>query len=185
MKTVITTLLLLCTLISCGQEKSNNTTTQTLSWVGKAAVGGYAPEGTLEVKDINAVIEGDTLHELTVTIDMKSLDQENKQLKKHLRDKDFFHVKKYPEAIFKLTQPLQIGTATEIIGDMTIKQTTQEEIIPVTIFREGTTVLISFEHTMNRIDYGITYNSPSVFEKIKENAIADDIVLKGTLRIAE
>ena len=183
MKTIITCLFILCTLTACGQKNQSNTNSQTISWGGKAAVGGYAPESTLQIKDIQATLDGNTLLNLKVTIDMKSLDQENKQLKKHLKEKDFFHVKKYPEAIYELSQPFVVGVDTHFIGNMTIKDKTQTEKIAAQASLENGVITLILNHRMNRIDYGITYNSPSVFEKIKENAIADEIQLKGTIVI--
>ena len=183
MKTILISLAILLSLTACGQETKSSNNLQTLTWGGKAAVGSYAPEGTLEVKDINIRVENNKIQELIVTIDMRSLDQENERLTKHLRDKDFFHVKKYPEAKFELTEQFTISTDSLLKGVMTIKNKTQKENIPVTALLEDTILSLSINHTMNRLDYGITFNSPSVFEKIKENAIADEITLKGTLKI--
>ncbi len=183
MKTILIFLAILLSLTACGQETKSSNNLQTLSWGGKAAVGSYAPEGTLKVKDMSIRMEDNTIQELVVTINMKSLDQENKRLTKHLRDKDFFHVKKYPEATFELTEQFNIGTDSLLKGVMTIKNKTQKENISVTALLENAIVYLSINHTMNRLDYGITFNSPSVFEKIKENAIADEITLKGTLKI--
>jgi len=183
MKTILTSLTFLLFFTSCAQEQSTNTGLQTITWGGKAAVGNYAPEGTLNIKNIQAKIDENTVQSLHITIDMKSLIQENQRLTKHLRNKDFFHVKKYPEATFELTEAFTIGTDKLLTGKMTIKSTSQREQIPVTISNKNDILTITFSHSMNRLDYGITFNSPSVFEKIKENAIADEITLKGTLNI--
>ncbi len=183
MKKAITILTVLITLTSCAQESNTNQKLQTLLWSGKAAVGTYAPEGTLAIKNIQSQVRENSIQSLVITVDMKSLYQENSQLTKHLRDKDFFHVKKYPEAIFELTEPFIIGTSTYLTGRMSIKDKKQTEKIAVVATLENKKIILRFDHTMNRLDYGITYNSPSVFEKLKENAIADKIVLRGTIRI--
>lgn len=183
MKFIITSLCILFTLAACAQETKSKNNVQTLIWGGKAAAGGYAPEGTLEVKSTTSEIDGGTIRALKVIIDMKTLSQENKQLTKHLRDKDFFHIKKYPEAIFELTEMFNADSDSLLIGKMTIKNKTQQEKIPVRVSIVNGTMSLTINHTMNRLDYGITYNSPTVFEKIKENAIADEITLKGTLKI--
>ncbi len=183
MKMILTTLCILLTFTACAQESKSKNDVQVLTWGGKAAAGSYAPKGTLEVKNIASEIEGSTIKALKVIIDMKSLSQENERLTKHLKEKDFFHVKKYPEATFELTNPFIVGTDSIFSGMMTIKNKTQKELIPITVLIQDRMLSITFNHTMNRIDYGITYNSPSVFEKIKENAITDEITLKGTLSI--
>lgn len=183
MKTIITTLCILFTLTACAQESKSKNNVQTLTWGGKAAAGSYAPEGTLDVKSTTLEIEDSTIKALKVIIDMESLSQENARLTKHLRDKDFFLVKKYPEAIFELTKVFNANSDSLLIGMMTIKNKTQQESIPVQASLVNGRISLSINHTMNRLDYGITYNSPTVFEKIKENAIADEITLKGTLKI--
>jgi len=39
-------------------------------------------------------------------------------------------------------------------------------------------VVLNGTITINRTDYGITFNSPSYFEKLKDQAIADDFKLE-------
>lgn len=34
---------------------------------------------------------------------------------------------------------------------------------------------------MDRTQYGVNHNSPSIFKRLKEDAIADEFVLKGEL----
>lgn len=182
MRIYITIALLLFTFSSCAQDKKATSDTQTLTWGGKASVGGYAPEGTLIVKDIQSTFNGNILEQLIVTIDMKSLHQENERLTKHLKDKDFFHVKKYPMATFTLTEAFSPDSSEYLIGIMTIKNKKQTEKIRVQAsFQKNGTLSLSFDHTMNRLDYGITYNSLSIFKSLKENAIADSFTLKGNL----
>ena len=183
MKTYITLLLLFISSIIYSQD--NYTITQgskTLTWSGKAAVGGYAPEGTLQIRKATAVYHDNTLQSLEITVDMTSLYQENKRLMGHLRDKDFFHVKKYKTATFVLTEAINTDTTTNtLVGYMTIKDTKHKENVKATISIQGDTITITFDHKMDRTVYGVTYNSPSIFKSIKENAIADDFTLKGTL----
>lgn len=183
MKNVFLITLLLVNLVSYGQ-KTITQLNQTITWQGKAAVGDYAPEGTLEIKKIELLMVNDTIKSMTITINMKSLSQENKQLTKHLKGKDFFDVKKYPEASFNLTNEFVIGKTEAMVGEMTIKNKSQTEEITIDINKDNTILKLSFNHKMNRLDYGITYNSPTVFEKLKDNAISDDIRLKGVLTIS-
>jgi polyisoprenoid-binding protein YceI len=156
---------------------------QILTWQGRAALGGYAPEGTLEVMEASAEILGDKLTYLSAVVDMRTLDQENSQLKNHLRDKDFFHVKKFPVATFILSEAVKLDDSEILLkGIMTIRGKSSEEKIKAEVIVQDENISISFDHTMDRTLYGITYNSPSVFEKLKENAIADDFNLKGTIK---
>lgn len=180
-------LILIITVLSVGlvaaQEQAIITpNTQQVTWQGKAAVGGYAPIGTLDIKSATLNFTEQRMDALEIIIDMTSLQQENKQLEGHLKEKDFFHVKNYPTAVFKLNEPLEIASQEIVLtGYMHIKEKTIVENIAAKISKEGTKIFIQFDHTMNRTDYGIIYNSLSFFKKLKENAIADEFTIKGEL----
>ena len=153
-----------------------------LTWQGKAAFGSYAPEGTLDISGGRINLENDSITQLNVVIDMTTLSQENKQLEGHLRNADFFDVELFDKASFTMTNKLSVSdTQATLKGVMTIKGQSRAEEIPVTIQKTATGVIITFNHTMDRTQYGINYNSPSFFKRLKENAIDDDFTLKGTL----
>jgi polyisoprenoid-binding protein YceI len=131
--------------------------------------------GTLVIKD-------NVIESLEVKVDMKSLDHKNKRLKSHLRGKDFFEVKKYTTATFTLDQPVAIvdGKA-QLSGTFTIKNSSHQEQMQVTILVKENKVSLAFDTEIDRTKYGVKFNSPSFFKKMKENAIADLFVLKGNL----
>ncbi|TDY00532.1 YceI family protein [Thiohalophilus thiocyanatoxydans] len=70
--------------------------------------------------------------EVEITIDMASIDSNHAERDKHLREEDFFHVKKYPEARFVSTsfEEHDDDTAT-LKGDLTIKDVTRNVTIDV------------------------------------------------------
>ena len=183
MKIYIITLFLLITSSVWSQETYILTPeSNILTWRGKAAIGGYAPEGTLEIKDAILSTTNTRLETLEIVVDMTSLYQENKQLSEHLRDKDFFYIKKHKTAVFKLLEPIDFtNTNCTLKGTMTIKGKTNIEFIEVRITKTETRVTIDFNHTMDRTQYDINYNSPSIFKSLKENVIADNFTLKGAL----
>lgn len=183
MKTYITFLLLSISTLLCSQniytiKKNSNI----LTWGGKAAVGGYAPEGTLQIQKATISYENNIITALEIIVDMTSLYQENKQLSGHLRDKDFFHVKKYKIATFILSEPTDISSGIcTLSGMMTIKNAQNKEQIKATVVMQEGIISITFNHNMDRTTYGVNYNSPSIFKSLKENVIADDFTLKGSL----
>ena len=164
------------------QELQLITASSTFEWTGKAAFSAYSLTGTLTATNGILSVSNDSIITLKVTIDMKSLDHENGDLKKHLRSKDFFEVNTFTKAQFKLTQPAIISNNTvSLIGEMTIKDVTH----PETIIASFNGQKLTFSHTMNRTIYGVKFNSPSIFKKLKENAIADQFELKGSLYFKE
>ena len=182
MKTIIITLVSLLSLQGISQTKGIiSKKEQQVFWKGKAATGGYSPEGTLGIFSAEILVDQKMVTSLYITIDMRTLYHENKQLKNHLRDKDFFDVKKYPVATFLLKEETSIEKTTILVGEMTIKGIAREEKIPVNITQDEACIHISFEHTIDRTQYGVTFNSPSIFTAMKENLIADNFTLKGSL----
>lgn len=181
MKTTLKIIILLTTYLVGAQNLKLEQTT--LNWTGKAAFSNYELTGSLKTKSGMLTIENDSITTLSVTIDMKSLNHENKDLKNHLRGKDFFEVKKYNEATFTLTNPIVINkNKATLIGYMTIKGITKQEIIEINISSKKDETTVSFNCVIDRTIYGVTFNSPSLIKKLKENAIADKFKLKGKLK---
>ncbi len=182
MKTIIYLSLFFLSFSTQAQNFRLNSQASTLNWTGKAAFNTYALSGTLKAKFGKLRIEKDTIVELTLVIDMMSLDHENNDLKSHLRSKDFFNVKKFKEAQFLLSNnPLIKSEEAQIKGRLTIKDKSKQETILIAIVKIGNKMKFSFKTTLDRLDYGVTYNSPSLFKKLKQNAIADEFVLEGEL----
>ena len=183
------TILILSLILSCGalfaQQTLNIHSPEPLTWQGKAAMGGYSPEGTLQIEKALLTIKDDQIIGLVVAVDMTTLSQENKRLEGHLRDADFFDVAVFPQAVFTLTKPIDLKFGgSELEGVMSIKNNAQTEVIPAQISIIDGMIVVEFNHKFDRTDYGITYNSPSVFEKLKDQAIADEFSLKGKLSFA-
>jgi polyisoprenoid-binding protein YceI len=156
---------------------SNNKST--LKWTGKAAFNAYSLSGTLKAKSGNIKIKNGKITAAKIIINMKTLDAENKDLKKHLRSKDFFEVKKYKTATFALTKPIDLKAKNPIaIGKLTIKGKTKPYSFPLSIKKVGKQYQVSGILTIDRTDFGIYYNSPNYFKGLKQKAIADEFKLK-------
>lgn len=177
----ITALFILITININAQKLNLDKNSSTITWTGKAAFNSYALTGNLQAKSGEILMINDSIKKLEVIIDMKSLHHENKDLKKHLRNKDFFEVKKYQAAVFTLLKPIKIKNGkTILVGNLTIKNITNIEEIEVEILKDKT-VEISFTTKLDRTKYGVKFNSPSFFKRMKENAIADEFILKTQL----
>lgn len=176
-------ILLICSAFCNAQTSYKLNTSTLLEWQGKAAFSSYSPAGTLKVDKAAITVKNDSILAMVVSVDMTSLSQENKQLEKHLRDADFFDVTVFGQASFTLTKAVEISSNSVVLeGLMTIRGKTQPELISAQITEKNQQYVISFDHTFDRTMYGINYNSPSIFKRIKENAIEDNFTLKGSLR---
>jgi polyisoprenoid-binding protein YceI len=99
------------------------------------------------------------------TIDVATLTTGIQQRDDHLRSPDFFEVEKYPQMTFKTTS-FKAGTGDlwELIGDLTIRETTR----PITLAVEfngagtdpwgGTRAAFTAAGSLEREAFGLTYN---------------------------
>lgn len=153
-----------------------------IKWTGKAAFNSYNLTGTISVIKGSFKIKNNLVTDFEISIDMKSIEHENTDLKKHLRSEDFFDVKSFKVSKFKLTEPALIeNNSVTLIGLLTIKDTSRKEALKLKL--DLTKNLITGILTINRTLYGASFRSPSLFEKIKEDAISDDFKLECTLEL--
>ncbi len=114
-------------------------------------------------------IDGDKPENTTaeVTLKVASIDTRNAQRDGHLATNDFLDAETYPEIKFVSTSATQVDDENfEITGDLTIKGITNSITIPFAF--EGVAVdpygqtRVGFDgsHTINRKDYGVTWNAP-------------------------
>lgn len=120
--------------------------------------------------NFNAIIEANvtdlTNANIDFTVDLSSIDTRNKDRDAHLVSADFFDVEKYPAMSFRSTNIKEITNGEyEVTGDLTIHGTTKSETFSVTFEGQGKDpwgnekVGFSAEGSINRADYGLTWNS--------------------------
>jgi polyisoprenoid-binding protein YceI len=120
--------------------------------------------------NFSAVVEADVTDLSDAAIDFKielsSIDTRNKDRDAHLVSADFFDVEKYPEMTFRSTDIKKNGEGEyDVIGDLTIHGITKPETFSVTFEGQGKDpwgnekVGFSANGTINRADYGLTWNS--------------------------
>ncbi|MBC8756960.1 YceI family protein [Kordia sp. YSTF-M3] len=109
------------------------------------------------------------------TIDLNTLraqdmnEEGNQSLTEHLKDPDFFDVKKYPTATLVITAiRYHDATSFEAKADMTIKGITQPVKFQAEIDFEKAEMTTKFK--IDRTLWGVNYNS-----KLKDKAISDAI----------
>jgi polyisoprenoid-binding protein YceI len=117
--------------------------------------------GTIEYdgKDVNTV-------KADVTIDVKGITTANEKRDAHLRSDDFFDVANHPNVTFK-SKRVETGAAGrfKIVGDLTMRGTTKEVALDVdgptapTKTRNGIAIGATASTKVNRLEYGLKYNS--------------------------
>lgn len=119
-------------------------------------------DGTVEIDGANPANST-----ARVTIKAASIDTRNTQRDEHLRGNDFLAMESYPEITFVSSRVRQTGEDSfELTGDLTIRGVTKPVTIPVSYEGAATdpfgNLRAGFEGsvTINRKDYGITWNAP-------------------------
>lgn len=99
-----------------------------------------------------------------IVINVSSIDTRLKARDDHLRNSDFFDVENFPTITFKATKLVKKENGYELTGDFTLRGVTKEVSTlvkirgPVQSPFGGEVIGISGELTINRQDYGVSWN---------------------------
>lgn len=156
-----------------------------LTWIGHAEVGTYAPSGSLSIREGQILFENGSLLGANLVIDMTSMTQSNPDLLHHLRSPDFFDVEHYPTAVIKIDRI----AGGMVFGSMALKNKSAPFQSPVKVTQSNGRFNILGKVTLDRTQYGIIYNSTSFFSSLGNNAIRNtfevEFSLTGAGEIAE
>jgi len=105
-----------------------------------------------------------TKSQLEVEIDATSVDTKEAKRDEHLRSADFFDVAQFPKLTFKSSKIEKDGDDYKVSGDLTIKGVTKSVTLEVeggAVVKDpwgGTRTGFSAKTTINRKDFGLTWN---------------------------
>ena len=100
----------------------------------------------------------------------------NNGLIDHLKDPDFFDVKKFPFSSIAITRVASINVEDkEITGNLTIKGITHRVIFPAKIEVKDGVVKATGKLVIDRTKWGVRYGSGKFFDNLKDKTISDDI----------
>jgi polyisoprenoid-binding protein YceI len=89
------------------------------------------------------------------SIDVSTIDTQIKLRDDHLKSNDYFDVAQYPIITFKSKTITEVGSALNVIGDLTIKGITKEIVITFTVQRNGNKHTILGNVTIQRNDFHV------------------------------
>jgi polyisoprenoid-binding protein YceI len=144
--------------------------------------------GTFDELDATLTVDEAGNASLTGTVQVDSLQVKDENLKAHLGSPDFFDTERYPEISFETSQ-IEIADdgALKVTGDLTVKdqthplQATGTITGPAVALGDVTKLGITLETTIDRTQYGLTYNAPLPKGGV---AVADDVKLTVELELA-
>lgn len=167
--------------ISNAQQFELDTENSILDWTGYAEVGDYSQSGTLKPSSGKMTLVNNELTELEVIVNMKSLKHADAELENHLKQKDFFHVKKFPEA----TMTFKDEENEDFFFELTIRGITQTLVLPVILEKTASGYTAVGNVTIDRTKFDIKYNSSSYFQDLGSYAIKNELDLEYRLVFRE
>lgn len=158
----------------------------TVYWAAQRAIGS-THNGAIAVSGGELMVNQGQLVGGRISMDMSSIEVSNMDdlsekatLESHLKDKDFFEVKKYPEAAFEVTEILPSSQSAfnwVIRGNLTIKDQSHPVNIPVRMsIADGKLVAESVTFVINRTKWGLNFRS-GILGTAKDKIIQDVVSL--------
>lgn len=153
--------------IFCQNYELDEDVSKTIHWKGYAEVGGFIQEGTIEIESSTLTITDEGKLNGEIIIMMKSIEHDDKDLSKHLKNEDFFDVKKYPFSTIRFIQKED----KSISAELEIKGVKGQLTFNPHVVIENNTVKVKGSASIDRTQYGIKYNSSSYFQDLGSYAI--------------
>ncbi|ARV09567.1 hypothetical protein BTO05_07900 [Winogradskyella sp. PC-19] len=189
-KLSITLLVLFISAVNLAQEKLDvNTSKSSIKWNGEYAFYFGGHNGVINLKQGHFIKTKGKITGGEFIIDMtsiKSLDIDDEKgrasLDKHLKDKDFFEVNKFPIAKLVFTDVIyETNNELKIYANLTIKEITSSINFRAEINFEKEEMTTKFK--IDRTIWGVTYNSKEIEGKLKDGLISDAIGFEVKLNL--
>lgn len=160
-------------------------------------LGGVQPRfGKVSIKDAAILVNNGTVTNASVAMDMSTLTVENfpegdkskEDLTGHLQSQDFFNVQLFPTANFEMTK-LENTTGdynSKVTGNLTILAVTKSITFNANVkVLENEVVIQSEDFSVNRTDWGLTYNTEGTAGVPVDYLIANDIGFTINLAVSK
>ena len=157
-----------------GQTYTIDIDRSSISWTGYGELGSFEQNGTIKFKEGSIEMTDGQLEHAQIVVDMKSIEHEDAQLKRHLKNKDFFHVQKYPEARLELERIEN----DEVSGLLFIRGKEGSVVFPISFQEDDNALVIKGKMTVDRTKFDIKYNSSSFFQDLGNYAIKNEFDLE-------
>lgn len=143
-----------------------------ITFVGKKNDGSHSGGFKAFKVDCQADFGDPSKSSLNIDIDADSLFSDNEMLTNHLKNPDFFDVRKYPTITFESTsiEPVNEREAT-IVGKLKMLDKSVEVKVPVKVSVSDSTVELKAEFKIDRTDWGMTYGEGKIEKEVQVTAI--------------
>ncbi|MFV0247539.1 MAG: YceI family protein [Tenacibaculum sp.] len=156
-----------------------NVEESSLTWKGSKPTGSH--NGVVSLESGVFDIEDKLVKAGEFAIDMSTISctdleagKGKEKLETHLKSADFFDVEKFPSAKFAVTNSEAKEGKIHLTGNLTIKDITKSITIAATLVEDSVfTTLKSDVFSIDRTDFGVTYNSKKFDAALKDKFIND------------
>ena len=163
-----------------GDEKyiKIDTKESVVAWKGSSVEGAHT--GYVYISKGELMIENGQLMGGTVEVDMSTIEgddhRSDNNLIKHLKDPDFFDVKKFPISTIAITKVASInGENKNVTGNLTIKGITHPVTFPAKMEVKGGIVKANGKLVIDRTLWDVRYNSGKFYFNLADKTISDSI----------
>jgi polyisoprenoid-binding protein YceI len=149
-----------------------------VAWKGSSVEGAHT--GYVYISKGELMIKNGQLMGGTVEVDMSTIEgddhRSDNNLIRHLKDPDFFDVKKFPFSTIAITGVASMNDSSKsITGNLTIKGITHPVTFPANMEVKDGIVKANGKLVIDRTLWGVRYNSGKFFDNLKDQAISDSI----------
>lgn len=149
-----------------------------VTWKGSTVEGAHT--GYVYISKGELMIENGQLMGGTVEVDMSTIEgddhRSDNNLIDHLKDPDFFDVKKFPISTFAITKvALADGENINVTGNLTIKGIIHEVTFPAKMEVKNGIVKANGKLVIDRTLWDVRYNSGKFYDNLADKTISDDI----------
>jgi polyisoprenoid-binding protein YceI len=149
-----------------------------ITWKGSSLQGSHT--GYVSLSKGELVIEKGQLVGGAVEVDMNTIADElhnsNNNLINHLKDPDFFDVKKFPISTFGIIKIAPSdGENINVTGNLTIKGITHAVTFPAKVDVKERTITANGKVTIDRTQWDVRYRSGKFYDNLADQTISDDI----------
>lgn len=163
-----------------GQKYSIDTSESVVEWKGGMLMGTNSHTGYIYISKGALMIQNGQLKGGTAEIDMNTIEDEshgrNNGLVNHLKDPDFFDVKRFPVSTIEITGAEPVGGGDiKLTGNLTIKGITHAVTFPARVEVKDSIVKANSKLVIDRTRWNVLYKSGKFYDLLADQAMADSI----------
>lgn len=157
-----------------------DTRASVVSWRGSMLLGANAHTGYIYFSRGELMVENDQFAGATLEVDMNTMEDDHHRadnnLIKHLKDPDFFDVKKFPFSSISTSQvESTTGDDKKITGNLTIKGISNPVSFPAKLEITDGMLNANGRLVIDRTKWGVHYKSGKFFDLLADQTMSDSI----------